>query len=77
MYLVTACLQGSLLVMAVYFELSGPKTVHRHGQDQGVKDVRNGVEADESGGDRRDDGTGDGQGNQVQASEETPLLQGH
>lgn len=67
-YLLTACLQGTLLVMAVYFEYLGSrKKGHHHGEERGVKDG--------------DDEDGHGERHQhgheqdEHPSEETPLLQ--
>lgn len=65
--MVTACLQGTLLIMAVYFEYFGPKMKesHRHGEetvpDGSVDDEREDVSPD--------------QHHRRQATEETPLLE--
>lgn len=69
MFLLTACLQGVLLVMALYFEYFGPKMEHQHGEDQAGKIVRRGYECEGEGGHEyveRENG---------HPSEETPLLQ--
>lgn len=68
-FLLTACLQGVLLVMALYFEYFGPKMEHQHGEDQAGKIVRRGYECEGEGGHEyveRENG---------HPSEETPLLQ--
>lgn len=64
-YVVTACLQGSLLIMAVYFEYFGPKRrqLHRHGE---------GAPPD---GSIEEEGVEDRTGHRRQATEETPLLE--
>ena len=61
-YVVTACLQGTLLTMAVYFEYFGPKKreSHHHGEDR----MPDGVVEEERMDHRR------------QVTEETPLLGG-
>lgn len=61
-YVVTACLQGTLLIMAVYFEYFGPKRkeTHHHGEEA------------------MPDGSIEGEGDQDprrRATEETPLLE--
>lgn len=60
--IVTACLQGTLLALAIFFEYFGPNKQrnHRHGKDLPPNDTGEGTE-------ERD---------HEQPSEETPLLQG-
>ena len=63
-YVVTACLQGTLLVMAVYFEYFGPKKKesHHHGEeapDGSLEEDEDRAHAD----------------HHRQATEETPLLE--
>ncbi|EAU35026.1 conserved hypothetical protein [Aspergillus terreus NIH2624] len=61
--IVTACLQGTLLILGIFFEYLGPNKGHSHHLDKdGCPDEPVGV-----------DESRDGQG--VQPSEETPLLQ--
>lgn len=63
--IVTACLQGTLLILGIFFEHLGPNKGHSHHLDKGGSPDEL-VDADES---------QNGQGGQP--SEETPLLQSH
>ena len=62
-YVVTACLQGTLLVMAVYFEYFGPKKEESH---------HHGEAAD---GSLEEEGDRNHADLHRQATEETPLLE--
>lgn len=65
MLIVTACLQGTLLMLGIFFEYLGPNKGHAH---HGGKDTTQDVEAE----DDDDDDVVDGV--EEPPSEETPLL---
>ncbi|PLN79851.1 hypothetical protein BDW42DRAFT_171975 [Aspergillus taichungensis] len=64
--IVTACLQGTLLVLGIFFEYLGPNKGHAH---HGGKDTAQDVEAEDD-----DDDDDDDVEEEEQPSEETPLL---
>lgn len=65
--IVTACLQGTLLLLGVFFEYLGPNKGHAH---HGGKDTTQDAEADDDDDDDDDNDDND----EEQPSEETPLL---
>lgn len=71
MYVVTACLQGTLLAMGVYFEYINPK------KTETVKDPTTGEDAEGNEPPEEEEGEEyTASGDAARASEQTPLLQG-
>lgn len=66
--MVTACLQGTLLIMAVYFEYFGPKRKESHRSHRDGQDAMPNGSVDEE----RDDALAD---HRREPTEETPLLE--